>query len=73
MGKLEQHWLELVGDFHCATSTATDGRTVTTLVCHFRDQAALLGLLNTLYDLHLTLVEVEYLPKPGDDHHDAEA
>ena len=73
MGRLEQHWLDVVGDVRSTTSTSTDGRTMTTLVGHFRDQAALLGLLNTLYDLHLTLVGVEYLHKPRDDQHDSGA
>ena len=39
----------------------TDRGTVTILTCHFRDQAALLGVLNALYDWHFPLLQVEYL------------
>ena len=35
--------------------------TVTELVSKVRDQAELAGLLNTLYELHMTLLSVEYL------------
>jgi hypothetical protein len=34
---------------------------VTELVGKVRDQAKLAGVLNTLYELHLTLLSVEYL------------
>jgi hypothetical protein len=34
---------------------------VTELVGQVRDQAKLAGVLNTLYELHLTLLSVEYL------------
>jgi hypothetical protein len=42
---------------------------VTTLTGQFRDQAALLGLLNTIYNLHLPLLQVEYLENslPGEE------
>ena len=43
---------------------ATDRGMVTTLTCSFRDQAALLGFLNALYDWHFPLLQVEYLPDP---------
>ena len=34
---------------------------VTELFGKVRDQAALVGLLNSLYELHLTLLSVEYI------------
>jgi hypothetical protein len=34
---------------------------VTTLVGEMEDQAALAGVLNTLYELHLPLLSVEFL------------
>ena len=61
LGTLDQSWFDWLGDIRCTTSKSTDGRLVTTLVGQFRDQAALLGLLNTLYDLHLTLLQVKFL------------
>ena len=46
---------------------------MTTLVGRFRDQAALLGMLNTIYDLHLPLIEVEYLAEGSDHTQEAKA
>jgi hypothetical protein len=51
------------------TTTCEAGQApVTTLYGPLRDQAALSGVLNTLYDpLHLPLLSVEYL---ADEEHD---
>jgi hypothetical protein len=38
-----------------------DGRPVTTLLGRLRDQAALAGVLETLMELHLPVLEVERL------------
>ena len=38
-----------------------DQKPVATLVGLMRDQAELAGVLNTLYELHLSLLSVEYL------------
>jgi hypothetical protein len=38
-----------------------DQTTVTTLAGRLRDQAELSGVLNSLYDLHLSILSVEYL------------
>ncbi len=38
-----------------------DHKQVTTLVGIMLDQATLAGVLNTLYELHLTLLSVEFL------------
>jgi hypothetical protein len=43
------------------TSSQKDKAPVTALVGQVRDQAELAGVLNTLYELHLTLLSVEYL------------
>ena len=60
-GSLAEHWFEGLGDIRSTIGEADDRTPVTTLVGRFRDQAALLGMLNTIYDLHLPLLEVEYL------------
>jgi hypothetical protein len=39
---------------------------VTTLEGYLRDQAALFGVLNTLYELHLPVLSVECLEKTMD-------
>ena len=38
-----------------------DRKTLATLVGRLQDQAELAGVLNTLYELHLPLLSVEYL------------
>lgn len=43
-----------------------DSRPITILVGHMRDQAALSGVLNELYELHLPLLTVESLPIAAD-------
>lgn len=43
-----------------------DGRPMTILVGHLSDQAALSGVLNELYELHLPLLTVESLPIDAD-------
>ena len=61
LGLLEASWSERLGDLHITTSTLKDQGPVTELVGPIRDQAELSGLLNTLYELHLTLLSVEML------------
>jgi hypothetical protein len=39
-----------------------DSRPITILVGHLSDQAALSGVLNELYELHLPLLTVESMP-----------
>jgi hypothetical protein len=51
----------LLGGLHITTSTEKDGEPVTELVGQVRDQAELAGVLDTLYELHLALLSVEYL------------
>lgn len=45
--------------------TLEDGTVFTILTGELADQAALSGVLNTLYDLHLPLVAVNKLPISG--------
>jgi hypothetical protein len=61
LGLLEASWAERLGDLHITTSTLKDHGPVTELVGPIRDQAELSGVLETLYELHLTLLSVEML------------
>ena len=61
LGSLDESWSERLGDLHITTSSLKDQGPVTELVGPIRDQAELSGLLNTLYELHLTLLSVEML------------
>jgi hypothetical protein len=44
-------------------SQAKDGKIKTTLVGRLRDQAALSGILNTLYELHTSVISVTCLDR----------
>ncbi len=61
LGSLDESWSERLGGLHITTSSLKDQGPVTELVGQMRDQAELSGLLNTLYELHLTLFSVEML------------
>ena len=60
-GYLNDSWSDRLGGMRITTSSQGDQGLVTTIVGRVRDQAELAGVLNTLYELHLTLLSVEYL------------
>ena len=53
--------IRVEGLLHITSSSLKDKRLVTDLIGRMRDQAELVGVVNTLYNLHLTLLSVEYL------------
>ena len=60
-GNLDVSWADRLAGMQIRARW-NDGQTaVTTLIGPLADQAALLGVLNTLYDLHLPLLSVERL------------
>jgi hypothetical protein len=62
-GRLDATWSDQLGGMRI--TVAGSGRhSVTILVGRLTDQAALLGVLNTLYELGLPLLSVEYV-SPG--------
>ena len=60
-GFLDESWSDRLGSMRITTSSLKDQEPVTVLFGKMRDQAELAGVLNTLYELHLTLLSVEYL------------
>ena len=60
-GHLDQSWSDQLNGMAITQTGASDKLPVTVLVGHFKDQAALCGVLNTLYELHLPLLSVENL------------
>ena len=58
-GSLDASWSDRLGGMRITTDRREGHAPLTTLVGPLRDQAALLGVLNSLYDLHLPLVSVE--------------
>ena len=60
-GYLDSSWSDRLGGLIITTSSQEGGPTMTTLCGDLLDQAALTGVLNALYSLHLPLLSVEYL------------
>jgi len=60
-GFLDKNWFERLDNVSISTAGQEDQRLVTVLTGLMRDQAELVGVVNTLYDLHLTLLSVEYI------------
>ena len=60
-GFLDESWSERLAGMYITTSKRGDPKKEVTLVGRMRDQAELSGVLNTLYEMHLPLLSVEYL------------
>jgi hypothetical protein len=59
LGSLDERWSGRLGGLSIETSSLTEQSPVTALGGRIRDQAELSGVLNSLYELHLTLLSVE--------------
>ena len=60
-GRLDSNWVDRVGGMAVTVEPSANQPGISTLVGYLPDQAALSGVLNTLYDLHLPLLSVENL------------
>ena len=58
-GHLDESWSDRLVGMRITTRKKSDQTTVTTLDGRLRDQAELSGVLNRLYDLHLSILKVE--------------
>jgi hypothetical protein len=58
---LDESLSEKLGGMSITTSSGGNQEPVTSLFGRMVDQAALAGVLNTLYDMHITLLSVEYI------------
>ena len=61
VGLLDPSWSDRLEGMNITESQDSDGQTVTILVGRLADQAALSGILNSLYDLHLPVLSMECL------------
>ena len=62
LGSLDESWSERLGGLRITNCSPKDQeRPVTELCGKLRDQAELAGVLNTIYQRHLTLMSVECL------------
>ena len=59
-GCLDESWSDRLAGMRIVTREGEDQTTVTTLIGLLRDQAALIGVLNSIYELHLPILSVEH-------------
>ncbi|MGI9536454.1 MAG: hypothetical protein ACR2PB_05250 [Desulfocapsaceae bacterium] len=61
IGEIDQNWSDRLGGFSILPDRNQDKEdSVTELLGQVRDQAELSGVLETLYDLHMTILLVEH-------------
>lgn len=60
-GHLGAKWSDRLEGMNITYDSRTDGSEVTILVGRLADQAALTGVLNTLYEMHLPVLSAECL------------
>jgi hypothetical protein len=60
-GELNQKWSDRLGGMTISVEHNENEQAITTLQGPLPDQAALAGVLNTLYELHLPVITVEYI------------
>ena len=58
-GQLAESWSNRMAGMKVTSQKRADQSYVTTLIGRLRDQAELSGVLNSLYDLHLSILKVE--------------
>ena len=60
-GRLDESWSDRLAGMCITTSSDETGTVVSALHGRVRDQAELMGVLNSLYELHLPILSVENL------------
>ncbi len=58
-GRLDASWSDRIGGMQVTETRGPDGQVETILVGRLPDQAALAGILQSLYELHLPVVTAE--------------
>ena len=61
-GHIDESLTDQLGGMIITRAFTSEKDPMTILIGHLRDQAALSGVLNELYELHLPLLTVELLP-----------
>lgn len=62
-GHLDSEWADRIEGMNITRDEVQYGAPETVLVGRVRDQSALAGVLNTLYELHLPVLSVDCLEK----------
>ena len=66
-GKIYEGFTERMQGMQLKVESGTNRESYSTLVGEIRDQAALSGILNDLYDMHMTVISVNMLTDISDD------
>jgi hypothetical protein len=61
-GKIDPNWSDRMAGMQIRIFLQQTTRPITTLEGEVSDQAALLGVLNSLYELHLPIISVAVVP-----------
>lgn len=61
IGELRDNWSERIGAMKVLPPSALENKVVTVLQGRVSDQAELSGILNTLHELHLPLLSIQFL------------
>ena len=59
-GRVDQLWSEDLGGMDIRIQDQEDQPAITILSGQVRDQAELMGIMNSLYELHMTVLTVEH-------------
>ena len=60
-GRINAKWLDFLEGLDIAEKSLPGGVLVTTLIGELTDQAAFVGVINSLYEMHLPILSVECL------------
>jgi hypothetical protein len=60
-GEINKEWSESIWRFQVNRTAGKEQNTISTLIGRIDDQAALSGILNKLYDNHITVISVNML------------
>jgi hypothetical protein len=65
-GRLDETWSDRLEDMKiCLSAETRDSLVTTSLEGELSDQAALAGVLNTLYEMHLPVISVQRMSSSG--------
>ena len=60
-GHLDDSWSDRLGGMIITRAFTADKQPITILIGHLKDQAALSGVMNALYSMHMSVISVELL------------
>jgi len=65
-GTIDSSWSDRLSGMNITTDVGNNNKNIAILEGYLPDQAALAGVLDTLYNLHLAILSVEYIKSKDD-------